>query len=729
MSPEPPRLKAESSPARSGRRGLSAPLLLLLAPGLALIAAIHPQVADAQEEPKAARAFVMDAEVAFGGYYKPGLFATTHVEMENRGPDRRVEVSARSTTSTRVLQVDLASGGRKRLQLSMPVPRYGGWTVVARDIDTGEQLGKVTPSVSSLYDSARLVAFVDKRPPGLKEDLLKDLDGDGSMDFDFERAGARIARTSPDMLPETWLGYHPLSALIWLHPRLDKLSPAQFEALESWLVRGGHLVVAMDEGWKAVAGSRLGPLLPAEVTGLVGIDSPSSIGALLGPGVSFGSANPEGLVDLPQRLMVLAAKPRPGAHPGPESSNADDPLTWSWSYGDGRVTLWRASPERTGRTPELQHWESWLLDRAGGLDRQKAWDVVHEDEPKLDINIIGLLLVLTLYILIIGPVDYLVLRKLRRLEWTSFTYPATIALFSALAWLAMSQSVDSGSFEARFGVVTWHLPGEAIRSNAPRFNPERTFTPEPDGQAPDDDVDEPDPQRPDGVEAAKGGGASPDGAQASPRPAGGVLDLFVLDGFFPTTRQRMTLSPSRPGEDVWLGGRRYDMTTMATISQTLVGQGPDVEVVAPAYAMMPIESTSMLRDARVPVRLEIVEEEPEGGGMALTITIMNLLDVPLRRCWLRSGSLWTSEKLFDVPGGGRSVQELTYARSIDEVLEGWEIEENVVRHSINALPSFGLGSMRGDLTCQVDVEAAMGVKIPRRGAESEVTRGLVRFVF
>jgi hypothetical protein len=81
----------------------------------------------------------------------------------------------------------------------------------------------------------------------------------------FDRPIA-LATASPDDLPSQWIGLEMVDCVVWEDADPTKLTPAQEQALVSWVEQGGKLVVAAGRTADAVAqSSRLAPLLPVRI--------------------------------------------------------------------------------------------------------------------------------------------------------------------------------------------------------------------------------------------------------------------------------------------------------------------------------------------------------------------------------------------------------------------------------------------------------------------------------
>lgn len=642
----------------------------------------------------------VQAAVSFGGIYRPGEFANTIVDVRNRGPERRVRLRASTLYTERLLELDLPAGAERRVHMLFPTSRLGrSWRVEALDANTGELLGQAVPRLRRLSSNRyHAVAFLGPRPPGLSDPTLDFEDPNFGLTGEFEVVEQddnwRVLRTSEAELPESWLGYEPLDTLLWSAPRPDRLNAEQLQALQRWVATGGHLVLGLDEQWSGVQRSALSSLLPATLEGVQ--VTPSAQVAL-----------PMGQTLSQPQLPLLQASPKPGVTPLAQQDPQRQPWGWTWAVGDGRVTLWRFTPGRLEQAPGRDWWETHLFYQTPERQRFALWSVVTRDEPPLEINVFIVLLVLGLYLLVIGPVDYLVLRRLRRLEWTLATYPTAILVFAGLTWLAMTWSFKSESLQATTEELTWFLPQASLKG---------------------------------------------EGALAGPRPLAGQRHLRVATGFFPETRQRLRAQTPEGMESLWraLGQEMYGTRLDVPHEQALEGQPPSLQTVAAAYAMTPLETRGFTTHdpQQVPITIEVPGGLLEGiepytaEGSVLNaapqeqgITLTNHLEQDLDLCWWRQGDVHASQA-FSLPAGQpTTVKHLVkldqaYSRSLyDFALEEDRQQEKAalfawVQHH-ESRPSQRQG--RGELICISGTQEPL-VKLDL-GAQEHKERRLWRFLY
>jgi hypothetical protein len=291
------------------------------------------------------------------------------------------------------------------------------------------------------------------RLPDLQAALL-DLAGKEAQD-----TGPRVAgfETDAARLPDHWFGYDAVDLLILTTDNdrfLGELErrPAQVKALAQWVRRGGRLLISVSlhnqDRVRKLLGGWQQPLPP-----VLAADAP--------PHKSLASVQSwANVLDKPFPMPAKGlAVPRLKAVQGIEILIKDDsgqPLLARLPYGlgsvsvvaldlskapfttwKGRVDFWRVLVNRLA--PRVLAGAS--LPEGARFGREEAADVatqLHRELDNFDVPVISfgwVAVFILLYILIVGPLDYLILKKVfKRLEWTWITFPAIVLLVSAIAY-------------------------------------------------------------------------------------------------------------------------------------------------------------------------------------------------------------------------------------------------------------------------------------------------------
>jgi hypothetical protein len=640
-----------------------------LAPALCLSAALAMQPAPASAQGNGeAPSVSVTADAALGGNVNRGHAPWIVVTLENHTEERSVILDVSGGSATRQRRLDLGVGATKRLGIL--APSTASWNVNIRvlDAETRETLGETTAAIKVRSTDDTVIAYVGRRPPGLRapEDDPALLDG---ADLEWEQMQKHTARVSPRLFPESWTAWSGIDALYWPHPKFDRLSAPQAAALEGWILTGGHLVVAVDDGWRSVAAHDLARLLPAELNG-VEIVTGGQARQLMGE----NGEDDNSLVSVGgHKIPVASVTPRPGAVDFPLLPHVEDLDTgWTWPVGDGRVSLVAADIARTDGTLDYDAWAALLTHRTRPLDNAVYQDLLSIDEPKLDLNPLLLIVLLLLYLALIGPVDFYVLRHFKRQELTLITYPVIIIVFSGLAWLALAFSVDSSTFLTRTEIVHWHLGSDAIEGRPDRGD-----------------------------------------------PAAGKAVRFLIAGYFPTRRQRVNV---RAPEGFTLDGEGPRSSQMVTRNIVYTGPPDEMAATVAAYALASVAFSQISDWDTAPIR--VVGTSPP--------VVHNRLPEDLGPCWMRDGLRATTE-FFSLPANSSSrLPELTEVGS-DEPLSIYSAahEYSTPQRLLTALaPEINGTDDRGPRSEIICVSSAgTDIHLPGLDAEKNINHRLLRFVF
>lgn len=266
---------------------------------------------------------------------------------------------------------------------------------------------------------------------------------------------------SEDRLPDRWLGFDGVKTIVidtGDAASLKLFEGPRGEALVEWVKRGGHLVVGVGGNWQAVRDSDLGSILPALLNGQERVQSLESLDTFAG---SNKSITPPGT---PPRMVVKFEEldERGGKA---LSTLANLALIVRGAAGFGRVTLIGVDVDQ----PIFAEWPDrglfWIraLDlkrnraettsgpvmggggarfyASGVTDLASQLRVALEQFPRVKLIPFGwVAFLIFLYILAIGPGDYLFLKKVvRRMELTWITFPLIVITTSLLAYYAAYQ--------------------------------------------------------------------------------------------------------------------------------------------------------------------------------------------------------------------------------------------------------------------------------------------------
>lgn len=366
------------------------------------------------------------ARAGFDGYCKEDRWIPVLVTVENSGSDAQVGVQAaypnRWNGETAFgLDLPLPSGARKEFFLYVYPQSYLQKLTVSV-IENGRTLVKQELKITCLGDTNLLVGLLSETPSNyarLRD--LKPLDGT-----------VRVVQLRPADLPDQPQGWQALDALLIADVDTGQLTAAQRAALGAWLADGGKLLVAGGANWQAAAAGLMDflPIAPdstRRVETLSGLQTyfrtqaPLQEGAIL----SVGTLHPNAQVLVEQEGIPLLARRVIGF--GEIYTLAADPGLAPLKNWDGMETVYG---HLLGAQIPRPRWADWDWN-------QSAINNALGTLPKLSLP--SLLLVcgwMLFYLAVIGPVNFLVLNRLKRLEWAWLTTPALVVLFSAFAYFS-----------------------------------------------------------------------------------------------------------------------------------------------------------------------------------------------------------------------------------------------------------------------------------------------------
>lgn len=407
-------------------------------------------------------------------------------------------------------------------------------------------------------------------------------------------------------LPWDWTAYESLDLLILYDPDWTALTEQQSAAIVQWVSKGGKLLIVLG-GHPLPAAHPIARMMP----------------------LAIGEARQ---VTLPQATLrawgcVEAAKDVVNAWPldagdawGWRVETTPVPRAWG-PAGFGRVEVLGFDPSVLGGPEGVNLVPFWVEQMRGLLTdrRTLAPGVPKEDEnsnryayemdepfdrtnavlnflldiPEMQpISILWVVLLLAGLGLVIGPVDYFVLKRRDRLPLTWMTFTVTIAVFSLLAYFGV-KALRSGQTQVRTVTV---MDGVSGQPGAWRCSYSGIFAPGSDDY----------------------------------RPAG--LDRG----------QWWSAIAPHSGPYYYYEGRQRGSRTITCAQQ----DGSNL----PTYVPINIWSMQLLQtECRVPgVPLEV---EVERKGQSLRSVVRNLADVPIREGWICVKDEW-GLRFGAIPAGG-----------------------------------------------------------------------------
>ncbi len=426
---------------------------------------------------------------------RPGAWTPIHVDIAATEPlsgEIRVDFGS-SAVPAAVRSFEVGRGSAKRVSVPVVMPAWVREINVTVTRGRGRILAKQTLWHSAYASSADAfhVALIGEDPLGLP--MLQEIAGApiiGHPDCTEPRS-VRVETLLPAQLPDTWFGWTGADLVVWRRPDPAQLTPEQQAALKGWVLSGGTLVVALGDTWRSWDGSPLGALsgatpssapptqaIPETLAFYTGASLPSAVPAVPAVALQPTTAVPRMWADELQEVPVLVD----------HWTGAGRVVTMGWDPAAGelkgllvREDMWRAlldlpSPGARSRVAlagppflsgsitdcgpgrqddttaadllDSSEYGEYQEDEYGGFG-SNAQTVRAEWRHGLQAGLsaferanplpLGFVLIFGLvYLLLIGPVDYLVLKKLRRPMLTWLTFPVMAIGFSVGAAILIS---------------------------------------------------------------------------------------------------------------------------------------------------------------------------------------------------------------------------------------------------------------------------------------------------
>jgi len=367
----------------------------------------------------------MTVAAGFDGYCRSEAWCPVYVLLTNEGADVEGELglipryAGRSDEPTCAKPVLLPAHSRKAFHLYIPPEAQSTrWTV---RLSSGEEI------LVEQEFSFRYVGEADR--------LYGVVGGTGSTlniltDVAPPHGRAVVAHLSLEGLPPDPLSWEGMDVVVLDDVDTSALTTAQHEALETWVAHGGHLIVG-GGGGAARTAAGIADLLPVTVGATQSVDDlwalEERLGLPLAPGpFALAEATLQaGEILLDQEGLILLARRPYGA--GLVDFMAFDAGAGLFDRWEDTVRLWSLLIE----TAAPSRWRLAVRPQ-GGYSAQEAVNAVPGLTAPTALQMLAFMLA---YTLLVGPINYLLLRKMDRRELAWLTIPLLILVFTACAYL------------------------------------------------------------------------------------------------------------------------------------------------------------------------------------------------------------------------------------------------------------------------------------------------------
>ncbi|MHB1127076.1 MAG: hypothetical protein ACYC2T_08985 [Bacillota bacterium] len=420
-------------------------LLTLCASVLILLALAAPLAADQEEQNPSV---TIKVKGAYGDYSRPGIWAPLLIEVSNQGPDIKGKLRLNQTVNNMgpaagvdyVTPAVLPQGSTKQFQLTVPVNNF--LNSIKVELVTGTKVAvEGRGQFTYLGPEQMVVGLIDRNEDGFSG--LGSMKLSGSLSPVLLNIKSSEISAKPEVLS--------LFNVLVVDDVNLKLNDQQAKAVTGWVSRGGTLVVGGGPGWQKVY-----PNLPAEL-----------------PKVKVSGEESRTLTALPNLLSKQGLKPPAGA----VRTLTLDVATGKGRFVDNAKALVVEEPFGAGRVlylafdPALEPMAGWsgsqtfwgdLLNVSSmpvknvvtQVDNQGMLLSVLNNIPAMELPSIKIILVfLGIYLLVVSIINYLVLKRLDRREWTWLTLPVLSLLFVVVLYFTSFQSRPSDVISNQIAIV------------------------------------------------------------------------------------------------------------------------------------------------------------------------------------------------------------------------------------------------------------------------------------
>ena len=414
---------------RLRRRALSISFLFVILVGSLFLTS--PSATLAQESSPIS----VDVEVGYDGNARIGSWTPVTVRMENQGSDFAGEVhilGMRDQSVRYFADIVLPRNSRKRVTLYVPY-LTGTPRLHVELVSGGKAAASLETRVNLVGETDVFVGVVGQRTGAWN--LLTTLDLPGNS------RRVVVAPILPDSFPQRTEGLEAFDVIVLGDSDVQGLSAPMLDTLEGWVAGGGTLVLPGGPQTGDNMSRLTEQLRPVEITGSVELENTSALERL-------------GQEPLPATFPLQVSVTR-AVFGHVLAQEGEIPLAVLSRFGRGRglflafdpaaqpLAGWVGTPRMLKRllfqalppslilSDQAQRRDSRGTMSRGGYSSYNAMASL----PALELPSINLLLGLIAgYIVLAGPVNYLVLRRLRRPGLMWVTIPALVLLFSGSAY-------------------------------------------------------------------------------------------------------------------------------------------------------------------------------------------------------------------------------------------------------------------------------------------------------
>ena len=406
----------------------------------------------------------VEVTLGFNGRFKQGTWIPVHFEITN---DSAVDFQGQLVLESPDGEGIVVRFVDRQLQITVPpattVSRTAyvkigrlPWSVEVSVVDDTRQQAVFKETFGHLDDGQLsttdfLILQIGNRLPLSASRLQAELTGRP----DLVEVAIQSQTSDYHKLPDRWYGYAAVDLLIITtsaEDLLEQLSAQQQQAIRQWIYQGGRMLLFAGQRGPELSqdNEALGSLIPGKIDRIITNWNTSGI-------EKFGNADERLILSRQPGSSLSLITPADGVVVLRDTQNAqaEHALIVHSARGLGSVTFvafdpdqepfasWGATPAILNRLVINSHFAERGNEQVGkgskssnaGFDDisgqlRSSLDRFDGVTPTRFMWVAGLL---GMFILVIGPVDYYILRRFKRLQWTWVTFPVAILIFSLIA--------------------------------------------------------------------------------------------------------------------------------------------------------------------------------------------------------------------------------------------------------------------------------------------------------
>jgi hypothetical protein len=407
---------------------------------------------------------LLHVKAGFDSYYRDGNWVPVQVTLSNEGPDFNGTLSlltpisqfqggsSQTLASNYQVSITLANGAQKQVTLYLPL-YFDVQHVTVKLLDSeGRLVGSQTAALTPLMTGDAFIGILSDQSTGFSSLSSIPLPNKGAIVLQFLNANS---------LPSMASALKNFNMIVLDNFTTNNLSAIQLSALQSWIDQGGSLILVGGPEWHRTFVTLPAGLVPVQIYGTKTISAGTDLLPIGGPSglhpgqnnkpltvtspVSISAATLKSNVNADKREIILASHATPlivqvNKEQGKIIYLAFDPALEPILGWQGVSLLWDSLLLRSmndqllphsnispGSGSSTQQTQPILANRMSGFLQSLLPQTIPPPWRTLGI-------LLFCYIIVLGPVRFLLVKRLKGRYWSWRVILSSIVIFSLLSY-------------------------------------------------------------------------------------------------------------------------------------------------------------------------------------------------------------------------------------------------------------------------------------------------------